>query len=128
MNNRTRNYHGYFIVGNEEYAFAVSLTNKKDIHHFHRDPDVNNDAFIRACGWAYDPSDENEKVRIVELKLRVSFAYEDKDETPPLYLCKYQLEQLVSHAAGNGMLTGETDMVVDNYHYSVDEDEIVKRS
>lgn len=45
----------YHIIGNKNYAFALNRTNAKDHHYFTRDPDVNDDAFIRACGWAYEP-------------------------------------------------------------------------
>ena len=57
LNNRTCSWHGYQIVGNEDYAFAINESDPEDIHHFDRDPEVNNDAFIRACGWAYEPND-----------------------------------------------------------------------
>ena len=50
MNNRQLQYWGWSIVGNEDYAFAVY---QDEIHHFTRDVDVNNDAFVRALGWAY---------------------------------------------------------------------------
>lgn len=45
----------YQITGNKNYAFALNTTNQNDKHYFTRDPDVNDDAFIRACGWAYEP-------------------------------------------------------------------------
>jgi hypothetical protein len=45
----------YRIVGNKNYAFACNMNDDKDNHYFTRDPDVNDDAFIRACGWAYEP-------------------------------------------------------------------------
>ncbi len=57
MNNRKTYWHGWTIVGNEDYAFASSPPHHNElpeqIHHFTRDPDVNDDAFIRAMGWAY---------------------------------------------------------------------------
>ena len=43
----------WFVVGNEEYAFAINMRDQSEIHYFDRDPDVNNDAFIRAVGWCY---------------------------------------------------------------------------
>ena len=47
----------YYIVGNKNYAFAINEGDDSDNHYFDRDPDVNDDAFIRACGWAYEPED-----------------------------------------------------------------------
>ena len=47
----------YEISGNQFIAIAINKTNPKDSHWFEIDPDVNNDAFIRACGWAYEPED-----------------------------------------------------------------------
>ena len=45
----------YEIRGNQYVAIAINVKNPKDSHYF--DPDVNNNAFIRACGWAYVPED-----------------------------------------------------------------------
>lgn len=53
LESRQREYHGWYIVGHQDYAFAVNMENNKDIHYFDRDPNVNDDAFIRACGWAF---------------------------------------------------------------------------
>jgi len=50
MNNRHRVYWGWTIIGNEDHAFAQY---QDDIHYFARDPDVNDDAFISALGWAH---------------------------------------------------------------------------
>lgn len=47
----------YEIYGNQFVAIAVNVNNPKDSHYFNIDPDVNNNAFIRACGWAYEPED-----------------------------------------------------------------------
>lgn len=58
LENRQRHWYGWFVIGNEDYAFA---SKDNEIHHFTRDPDVNNDAFIRACGWCY-PGEELESV------------------------------------------------------------------
>ena len=45
----------YEIYGNQHVAIAVNVFNPSDSHYFTIDPEVNNDAFIRACGWAYEP-------------------------------------------------------------------------
>lgn len=45
----------YEIYGNQFVAIAVNVNNPKDSHYFDIDPEVNNNAFIRACGWAYEP-------------------------------------------------------------------------
>jgi hypothetical protein len=44
----------YEIRGNEYVAIAINVNNPKDSHYFDIDPDVNNNAFVRACGWAYE--------------------------------------------------------------------------
>jgi len=43
----------YEIRGNQHIAIAINVNDPKDAHYFTIDPEVNNDAFIRACGWAY---------------------------------------------------------------------------
>jgi len=53
---RKRKVGEYNIVGNKNYAFACHLIGPPD-HYFTRDPEVNDDAFVRACGWAYEPDD-----------------------------------------------------------------------
>lgn len=50
---RHTTYHGYFISGNQYLAIAISVTDPTDVHYFDIDPEVNNDAFVRAMGWAY---------------------------------------------------------------------------
>lgn len=45
---------GYEIYGNQFVAIAMNVNDAADPHHFGIDPDVNNNAFIRACGWAYE--------------------------------------------------------------------------
>jgi len=58
VSNRQQQYWGWLITGNEEYAFA---SYRNEIHHFTRDPEVNNDAYVRAMGWAYiNPPDFEE--------------------------------------------------------------------
>lgn len=47
----------WFIVGNQQYAFAINMNDEKEIHYFDIDPEVNNNAYIRAQGWAYPGSD-----------------------------------------------------------------------
>ncbi len=46
-------YQGYHIAGNINLAIAISVTDPSDCHWFDRDPDVNNNAYIRAKGWAW---------------------------------------------------------------------------
>lgn len=48
----------YEIHGNQYVAIAVNRDDPKDSHYFDIDPEVNNDAFVRACGWAYEPSND----------------------------------------------------------------------
>lgn len=45
--------HGYIIAGNQFIAIAINVDDSKDVHYFDIDPEVNNNAFIRAIGWAY---------------------------------------------------------------------------
>lgn len=45
----------YEIRGNQYVAIAINVKNPSDSHLFDIDPDVNNNAFVRACGWAYEP-------------------------------------------------------------------------
>lgn len=52
MEERVENYE---IRGNQYIAIAISANDPKDAHYFDIDPDCNNNAFIRACGWAYEP-------------------------------------------------------------------------
>lgn len=60
MKCQTSEYYGWIITGNEEYAFAVSRHCESDIQYFTRDPDVNNHAYIRALGWAFqNPPDDH---------------------------------------------------------------------
>jgi hypothetical protein len=47
----------YEIRGNQYVAIAINVKNPNDSHCFDIDPDVNNNAFIRACGWAYGEGD-----------------------------------------------------------------------
>lgn len=54
---RTTVVERYEIVGNQFLAIAVNMDKPEDVHYFDIDPEVNNDAFVRACGWAYEPLD-----------------------------------------------------------------------
>jgi len=58
VNNRKTYWYGWIIIGNEDYAFAAAPPHHHElpeqIHHFTRDLEVNNDAFIRAMNWAYE--------------------------------------------------------------------------
>ena len=49
-------YYGYHIAGNENIAIAINVDDPYDAHYFTRDPEVNDNAYIRAMGWAYEPS------------------------------------------------------------------------
>jgi len=40
----------YEIAGNQYIAIAINIYYPKDFHYFDIDSDINNDAFIRACG------------------------------------------------------------------------------
>lgn len=54
-------YCGYHISGNENIAIAINVNDPTDVHWFDRDPEVNDNAFVRAMGWAYPgPSDNPE--------------------------------------------------------------------
>ena len=46
-------WYGYHITGNKYLAIAINIEDPQDCHYFTIDPDVNNNAFIRAQGWAY---------------------------------------------------------------------------
>jgi hypothetical protein len=54
----------YEIRGNQYVAIAVNVNNPKDSHYFDIDPDVNNNAFIRAQGWAYEPEDDDDRLKV----------------------------------------------------------------
>lgn len=59
MNNTI--YHSYHVAGNENVAIAISEADPDDAHYFTRDPDVNDNAYVRALIWAYpgpDPEPE----------------------------------------------------------------------
>jgi len=62
-NIRTTVWYGYFITGNQYLAIAINLEDEKDVHYFDIDPDVNNDAFVRACGWAYPGEGSEDEAR-----------------------------------------------------------------
>ena len=53
----TITYHGYYIAGNKYLAIAINVNDPTDVHYFDIDPDVNNNAYIRAQGWAFEPED-----------------------------------------------------------------------
>ncbi len=53
----TITYHGYYIAGNKHLAIAINVNDPTDVHYFDIDPDVNNNAYIRAQGWAFEPED-----------------------------------------------------------------------
>ncbi len=50
---RCKTVNGYFVIGNQHLAAAFNVDDSADAHHFGIDPDVNNDAFIRAIGWTF---------------------------------------------------------------------------
>lgn len=50
---RERIWWGYRIIGNQQAAIAIDIVDSTNTQYFDIDPEVNNDAFIRACGWAY---------------------------------------------------------------------------
>lgn len=53
---RTERVGDYAVCGNQHVAIAINVNNPADSHYFTIDPDVNNDAFVRACGWAHEPA------------------------------------------------------------------------
>lgn len=55
-------YYGYYIVGNEKVAIAINENDPDDSHTFTRDPGVNNNAYIRAMGWAYPGEGDEEEI------------------------------------------------------------------
>lgn len=59
----------YLVTGNKHIAIAVAIDCEADSHHFTIDPEVNNDAFIRACGWA-SPGIGEESFELQNMRLR----------------------------------------------------------
>lgn len=57
--------------------------------------------------------------RTVELKLVVTYSFEETSERPSFEMCRDQLEDLVSLAYNRGLLTNDTPMVVDSYMHTV---------
>jgi hypothetical protein len=54
-----QNVVGYYeIHGNQYVAIAVHIKDPSDAHYFTIDPDVNNNAYIRACNFAAQLIDE----------------------------------------------------------------------
>jgi hypothetical protein len=47
-------YCGFEIAGNADLAIAINVDDPSDCHTFTRDPDCNDNAFKRACGWAFN--------------------------------------------------------------------------
>ena len=86
---RTRSCYGYLITGNKYVAIAVNLEDESDSHCFTIDPEVNNDAFVRACGWAYPGPNENEK----------------RFQCPPQYGCGHYFDAIPD--AENNVTCGE---------------------
>lgn len=59
--------------------------------------------------------------RTVRLLLTVKYEYDDDKKYLPSYEeCAELLNSLVAHAANNGLLTGESSMVVDDYRHSIE--------
>jgi len=52
---RSKRVEEYEIRGNKYIAIAINVNDPTDAHYFTIDPEVNNDAFVRATGWAYEP-------------------------------------------------------------------------
>ncbi len=58
--------------------------------------------------------------RTVELRLRVRYeTTRDPESRPTEDECRDQLAALVDHAANNLMMTGDTDLVVEDYRFDV---------
>ena len=49
--------HGYHIAGGKHIAIAINVDDPTDAHYFTIDSDVNDNAYVRAIGWAY-PGDD----------------------------------------------------------------------
>jgi hypothetical protein len=60
--------------------------------------------------------------RTVELKLRVTYEYDDVNKTviPPAEDCLRLLRDVVEQAAMCGTLSGDTDLTVEDYKYTVE--------
>ena len=52
--------------------------------------------------------------RTVQLKLTVRYEYEDRAVAPSEEACRVPLAALVAHAANRCLLSGETDLVVED--------------
>lgn len=72
---QTRIVETYLIVGNQKVAIAININDPEDSHYFTIDPEVNNNAFIRACGWAYEPDPYHE--RIFDIRILLSKTNEE---------------------------------------------------
>jgi hypothetical protein len=58
--------------------------------------------------------------RTMELRLRVKYFYDDSpDRMPEEDDCKALLDSLVSYAANRGLLSGESDLCVDDYRHEI---------
>lgn len=53
------------------------------------------------------------------LTLKIRYAFEGQKEPPSFAMCKSQLEGLVQFAANRGLLSGDTEMIVEEYNYSI---------
>ena len=56
--------------------------------------------------------------RTVELKLRVQYERDD-GTTPTEDECREILEDLVQHATNRGLLTGDSDLLVEDHRYEI---------
>ena len=109
-----------FVDGQQKIVESVVEDNSKNHYEvavrFKGDPET----------YLYGEGDTLEVTTVgqtctVELTLRVAYGFEGKNQRPDVEGCKSLLEQLVEVALNRGLLTGDTDLVVDSYHYHTDE-------
>jgi hypothetical protein len=68
----------YVVSGNKHVAIAVNIFNAEDSHYFDIDPEVNNNAFVRACGWAFEPDDNSDIEKALFMAQKISALSTDK--------------------------------------------------
>jgi len=94
-------YCGYHIAGNQHIAIAINANDPTDVHYFDIDPDVNNDAYERAQGWAYDGGGGWSEAELREWMERLAEASHTLDGTsayPPTVDCGFVLPSVPIYA------------------------------
>jgi hypothetical protein len=59
----------------------------------------------------------------MQLTLRVRY---DAEETPSEPDCYKLLKDIVEHAAGEGLLSGDSDLIVDDFRYNIETVEVTQ--